>query len=299
MVRISITKNKMENTKMTDEKLFELCKRYGSEAQLWRRRFVGLLPEVNKRRLYLKKGFSSIFEFSAKLCGLSNDQVRLALNLEKRLEDKPVLKKMLEEGQVSINKLARVVSIATPINEEELAEKVKVLTKSALETFVRDEKYSVSQNQEGSRKPLFESKSLPGQTSVKQEFHLAPDVVSELNTLNSMGIDVNDFLRKALEQRKEEIAKDMQSTQPDGPKNATAASTRYIPAKVKKVLREEYGTKCSIPNCQKPAEVIHHTQRFGITHNNDPRFLAPLCYEHHEIAHAIDLKYQVMRKAGF
>jgi len=285
MMRISITKNKMENTKMTDERLFELCKRYGSEAKLWRQRFVGLLPEVNRRRLFLKKGFSSIFEFSAKLCGLSNNQVRLALNLEKRLEDKPVLKKMLEEGQVSINKLARVVSIATPINEQELAEKVKVLTKSALETFVRDEK------QEGSNKPLFEAKSLPGQT-----FQLASDVISELNTLHSIGIDVNDFLRKALEQRKEEIANKKEKIASEM-KNATAAPNRYIPAKVKTLLREEYGTQCSIPNCQKPAEVIHHTQRFGLSQNNDPRFIAPLCHEHHEIAHAIDLKFQVIRKA--
>ena len=38
---------------------------------------------------------------------------------------------MLENGEVSINKLARVVSIATPENEEELAEKVKVLPTSA------------------------------------------------------------------------------------------------------------------------------------------------------------------------
>lgn len=290
---------------LSDEKLFELCKRYGSEAQLWRRRFVGLLPEVNRRGLYLKKGFSSVFEFSAKLCGLSNDQVRLALNLEKRLEDKPVLKKMLEEGQVSINKLARVISIATPSNEKELANKVQMLTKSALETFVRDQKQEVSQGQEGFGEPLFESEGLPGQTSVRQEFQFEPDVVSELNNLHSMGIDVNELLRKMLEQRKEEIenkkeeiAKDMRSTKPDGPKDTTAAPSRYIPAKIKTLLREEYGTKCSIPNCQKPAEVIHHTQRFGLTRNNDPRFLAPLCHEHHEIAHAIDLKFQEVRKVS-
>ena len=273
--------------------------------------------------LFLKKGFSSIFEFSAKLCGLSNDQVRLALNLEKRLEDKPFLKKMLEEGQVSMNKLARVVSIATIQNQEALAEKVKVLTKSALETFVRDQKQGVSQDQEGFKKPLFGDESLPGQTQMGEQsmvFQLAPDVVSELNSLHSMGIDVNDFLRKAFEQRKEGIAKkkeeiveEQQEVKPDETKGATVAkeqqenfdsaagepqkSSRYIPAKIKKVLREEFGTKCSIPNCQKPAEVIHHTQRFGLTKNNDPRYLAPLCHEHHEIAHAIDLKFHEMRKA--
>lgn len=41
---------------------------------------------------------------------------------------------MLENGEASINKLTRIVSIATPDNEEELAEKIKVLPKSALYT---------------------------------------------------------------------------------------------------------------------------------------------------------------------
>jgi hypothetical protein len=127
---------------ITNEKLFHLCKKCGSQAKLWRQKFIGLLPEVNRRRLFEEKGFSSIFEFAAKLCGLSVEQVRLALNLEKRFSDKPVLKSMLENGEISINKLARVVSIATPENEEELVEKIKILPKSALDTLVRDEKFA-------------------------------------------------------------------------------------------------------------------------------------------------------------
>src|SRR3989344_4880403 len=170
---------------ITDEKLYELCKKFGASALLWRQKFIGLLPEVNRRRLYEKKGFSSIFEFAFKLCGLSAEQVRLTLNLEKRFEDKPVLKKMLEDGEASINKLARVVSIATPENEEELAEKIKVLPTRALETFVRDEKYL--QNPNGSQKPLFGNKSLHVQTL---NFEISDDVKEELNKLSSKGIDV-------------------------------------------------------------------------------------------------------------
>ena len=269
--------------KITDEKLYELCKKYGSSALLWRRKFTGLLPEVNRRRLYERKGSSTIFEFAAKLCGLSIDQVSLALNLRKRFEDKPTLKKMLEEGEVSINKLARVVSIATPENEAELAEKVKILPVRALNTLVRDEKRVANEN--GLQKPLFGSKNLyvraglPGQT-----FELAPDVTEQLNSLRSKGIDINELLRKFLKQRKEEIAEEIQP-----------ASSRYIPAKVKEVLRQEHGTKCSIPTCNKPSEVIHHTQTSGLSHAHDPRFMALLCHEHHAIAHSMDVKYYEIR----
>ena len=276
---------------MSDRELLRLCQEYGFKTRLWRRKFTGLLPEVERRRLYEKKGFPDIYVFAAKLCGLSTDQVDLALNLRRRFEDKPTLKKMLEEGEVSINKLARVVSIATPENEAELAEKVKILPVKALNTLVRDEKRVTNDN--GSQKPLFGGKSLYVQTGLPgQTFELAPDVTEQLNELHSKGIDVNELLRKFLEQRQEEIEKKKEEIA----KEAQPTFSRYVPVKVKEVLRQEHGTKCSIPTCNKPAEVIHHTQTFGLSQTHDPRFMAPLCHEHHAIAHSMDVKYHEIRR---
>lgn len=317
----------MKPANLTDEKLYELCRRYGSSALLWRQKFIGLLPEVNRRRLYERKGFSDVYEFAFKLCGLSEEQVRLTLNLKSRFGNMPTLEKMLEEGEVSINKLARIVSIATPENEKELAEKVKILPVKALNTLVRDEKMAAkntetvpteTRNQNGFQKPLFGDKSLYVQTDLHvQTFELAPDITEQLNELHSKGIDVNELLRKALNQRKEEIEKrkeeiareiqDERKERNDGrgerdvqvPTNTnepkSKSASRYVPVKVKEVIKEEHGTKCSIPTCQKPAEVLHHTQTFGLSHSHDPRFLAPLCHEHHLIAHSMDVKYHEMR----
>ena len=138
---------------MTDEKLYELAKMYGRNALVWRQKFMGLLPEVEKRKLYERKGFGSIFEFAYKLAGLSEQQVRTALNLERRFAELPALRSLLVEGKVSINKLVRVASIATVENEGELAEAVQLLPKKALETWVRD----------GLDKPQNEGKVVPGQ----------------------------------------------------------------------------------------------------------------------------------------
>ncbi|PIZ75584.1 hypothetical protein COY05_03620, partial [Candidatus Peregrinibacteria bacterium CG_4_10_14_0_2_um_filter_38_24] len=135
----------MNNTKissMPDENLYNLCKTYGERARIWRQRFAGLLPEVFKRKLYEKKGFFSIFEFAKKLAGMSEEQVRRVINVEKRFEDMPALKMLLTSGKVSINKLSRIVSIAKPGNEMFLATQVQVLSKSAVETLVRDEKFA-------------------------------------------------------------------------------------------------------------------------------------------------------------
>jgi len=328
--------------KLSNENLYKLCKKYGSQAKLWRQKFIGLLPEVNRRRLFEEKGFSSIFEFAAKLCGLSVEQVRLALNLEKRFEDKPVLKKMLENGEVSINKLARVVSIATPENEEELVEKIKILPRSALDTLVRDEKCAnnlelqnqngregaehMYGNQNGLQITLFEPKSLPGQIQsnclpgtirrmVGQtlNFELSEDVIKELNELHVKGCDVNELLRKLLQQRreeiiqkKEEIAEEIherarlvhdQNTGSSDPQLPKAKNpSRYIPVKVKNILNEEFGTKCAMKNCTKPAEQTNHTKRFALSQDHDPRFMARFCRDHHILAHSVDIKFHRARK---
>lgn len=115
-----------------------------------------------------------------------------------------------------------------------------------------------------------------------------------MNELNARGINVNELLRDMLKRRREEIAR----TKEEISENIEVTESRYIPVKIKKVLREEYGEKCSIATCKKPSGVIHHTQRFGVSQNHDPKFLAPLCSDHHVIAHSIDYKYQEVRASA-
>lgn len=271
---------------MTDKKLYQLCKQYGAQARLWRQKFIGLLPEVNRRRLYERKGFESIFVFAAKLAGLSQEQVRLALNLEKRFEDKPALKSLLVEGEVSLNKLTRVVSIATTENEEELAEKVKMLSQPALEALVRDERHFKSEN--GLEQPLFTSKSLRPQTL---NFELSEELIDQLNELHAQGRDMNKFLIDLLQGRKENIEQKKEELS----ETAVPTKSRYVSTKILAFLKEEYGDKCSIKTCFRPAVETHHTQRFSLASTHDPKYLAPLCHEHHSIAHAVDRKVQSYR----
>lgn len=287
---------------MPDENLLKLCAKFGARALKWRRRFIGLLPEVQKRRLFEKKGFNSIFEFAYKLAGLSEKQVRVVLNLSTRFEDKPTLKGILESGEASVNKLTRVASIATQENEEELAEKVMVLPKGALDTFVKDVKILSAENggQNGLSKTLFHPKSLPGQTL---DFEISDEVAKELNHLNFQGHDVNKIILELLEKRKAEIIQKKQELaqeaieRRDTKKEALEPGAKlkissYIPVKIQTVLKEEYGEKCSIPHCCKSAKGDHHSQRLALVGLHDPRYIAPMCKEHHQIAHLIDQKYR-------
>lgn len=276
----------MDIQRLTDKELFELCKEYGTKALIWRKKFIGLLPEVNRRKLYEKNGCASIFEFAAKLCGLSAEQVRLTLNLEKRFWDKPILKALLINGEISVSKLAKVASIATPENEEVLAAQLKILPRSAIEILVRDEVKSIPGNSNPQQN--FEDASAEKWDSTLQ---LSREVVTKLIELQEKGIDINKLILGFLMEREEKITE----TKEEISASFQSTASRYIPIKIKKILREEYGDKCSITTCNKPSETIHHTQRFSLSQNHDPKFLAPLCTDHHIIAHSIDVNYHRTR----
>lgn len=265
--------------RLSDKVLLEQCIKFGREALLWRNKFRALLPEVERRRLYLLKGFKNIYEFGERLAGLSMAQVAESLNIAQRLEDKPVLKSLLESGEVSVNKIVRVMSIATVENEGELAEKVQLLSLSALKTYVQDLKLEV----------------MVDQTSVEvphaNEYGLNEEVIQRLKELKKKGIDVNEALLEFLNQRDQKIVRTKDQIAEELPES----SSRYIPARVKNILNQEHGSKCAIKGCNKPSREVHHAARFSFSKSHNPNLMAPLCREHHQIAHAIDIKVAEIR----
>lgn len=262
----------MEPQHLSDEDLYDQCREYGMLALLYRRKFIGLLPEVSRRSLYEKKGFSSIFEFAFKLGGLSEEQVKRAISLSEHFEGRPHLQNLLTSGEVSINKLARVAAIATPENEDFWALQVQNLPQKALETLVRDERPQKNEN-------IVEFESVRA-----HNLKLCEKVEKQLAELQDKGIDIDALLLEFLEDREAKIAEE---------KAALASQTttsRALNKRTKNLLKQEHGTKCAIPNCKKPAEQIHHTHRFSLAKNHNPYYLAPLCKQHHQIAHSIDQK---------
>ena len=163
------------------------------------------------------------------------------------------------------------------------------LGRKALETLVRDE--GIFQKQNGLCKPLFEAKSLHVQTL---NFELSMEVLERLNELHAQGKNVNELLVGLLKERKEKIEEKKERLS----KDAKRTDSRYMTVETRELLEEEYVEKCSIKTCLKKAEEIHHSQRFSLAHTHDPKYLAPLCREHHQIAHAVDGKVVASRTSG-
>lgn len=60
-------------------------------------------------------------------------------------------------------------------------------------------------------------------------------------------------------------------------------NSRYISIRIRRNLLRKTAGKCSYPECQRPAQVFHHTDRFANSRSHES--LRPVCRIHHEFAH--------------
>lgn len=283
---------------LSDKELYVECKKWGSAALKARWRFEGLLSEVNRRRLYEKKGFDTIYDFARILAGVSRNQVNRVLQLDRKFEDKPALREVLIEGKVSVNKLARVASIATEENQIELLEKVQKLSKAAVDVYVKERRNIEPDG-------LFKTdEPVPGHSIDEPNYDfeiinaMSPELKKSLKELIDQGHNVNKILlgllaerARKIEEEMEEVSCEVRREEEEEPKNG-----RYVKVKIKRILREKYGSKCGQKGCENLAVNIHHEKLFAKNHTNDPRWLRPLCKSHHEIVHQYDWQVQKFRQ---
>ncbi len=304
---------------MSDNDLLNYSILFGKVALRARNKFIGSLPEIARRGIYQKKGFESVFHYAKITGGVSVEQVRTVLNLARQFDKFPNLSRLLMTGIVSINKLVRITSAVNVENEEEWANHVQILSNRALETLVRDYKnariddvtvardfedpseFQTADNPKKSwlseaNKPSSELhvQLVPQSNSVV--LNLDSDVRAALVELQRKNIDINEELREFLAIRKAKIEQEKaELAKLDSEKVNNGEISRAIPTHTKRLLKKEFGDLCALTDCNKKSVEIHHTNRFSMSRSHNPYYLAPLCHEHHQIAHSIDVKVMLKR----
>ena len=109
--------------------------KYGAEARRRMRKCELLLPEIDRREIWKRKGFGSIYEYAAKLAGMSHEKVRECLRIHHHIEDKPELMEVAEkQGLFSVQPVA---TIATREDAGFWAEKAASMPKNVLEKYTQ------------------------------------------------------------------------------------------------------------------------------------------------------------------
>jgi len=260
--RISTTASKSSPATLASENsIHTQFVEYGRNAKEWLRKCALLLPEIDRKQIWKKKGFSSIFEYAGKLAGMSKSSVKDALRIMRKVEDKPALRKVIDEK--GIQSVKPVIAIATPETAEFWAEKARIMSKNTLETYVHEYRLA--------RLP-----GTPAQSEKQITMTLTPDIAAELEKLKGKG-DWNTLMKELLQLRKEKL----EAEKPKPVEN----HSRHIPAKIEKFVIAKTRGQCAYPGCTKPYKTLHHTQRFALDHVHDPDQIVPLCEAHEHLAH--------------
>lgn len=244
---------------MQIEEIHQKFVEYGTHAKEWRRKCALLLPDIEKYEIWRRKGFQSIYEYAAKLAGLTRLQVDDAIRILRKIVDKPSL--MAIAQQKGINAVRPVATIATKETDQYWAKKADTMSKNELETFVRD------------------ITAVNGQTKIFNKeiitMELNPEIATKLKQLN--GSNWNDLMETFIIL----YEKDLVASKPPVKKTAS----RAIPAKIAQYVVKRCRNKCEFPDCDKPYKHLHHTNRFASDKTHDPNQIIALCEAHHNLAH--------------
>ncbi|MCX6735185.1 MAG: hypothetical protein NTZ25_04755 [Candidatus Peregrinibacteria bacterium] len=268
---------------------------YGRNAKEWMRKCALLLPEIERQQIWRKKRFHNIYDYAAKLAGMSREQVNDALWILNKIKDKPALLKVVEIK--GLNAIRPIISIATQENAIFLAEKATIMSNHTLRAYAKGINQGLltsSKNEQFNRldfrdvttaqsanlqieiddaeKPA-DQNCLPKITILIQ---LDPQVADQLQKIKGQA-DWNETIRELLKLREEKLEQEKPKT--------VENATRPIPTKIEKYAIAKTNSTCAFPSCTKPYEILHHTDRFAQYHTHDPDRIIPLCKAHENLAH--------------
>ena len=263
-----------KSEKILHEKFVE----YGRSAREWTRKCALLLPEIARLEIWKKRGFGSIYEYAAKLAGMSHAAVDDALWIARKIEDKPELMRIAE--QKGINAVRPIVAIATKETADFWAEKVREMSVHTLQTYVREfKKADLQARINGDFRDV--PKCLHPQDLFSEiNLRVKPEIAEKLQKLKGSN-DWNELMEKFIELYEEKV----EEQKPTVEEIPEKAKSRYVPAAIKSYALAKTNGACAFPSCYKPYEILHHTDGFALTHSHNPDKLVPLCRAHERLAH--------------
>ncbi|MFA4891082.1 MAG: HNH endonuclease signature motif containing protein [Candidatus Gracilibacteria bacterium] len=253
----------MEKIDEKTESLHREFSEYGRNAKEWAKRCMLLLPEIDRYKVWAKKGFGSIYEYAAKIAGLSHNQVNESLRILGKIENMPALMAVAQEK--GILAVRPVATVATKETEKELAEKARNMTRNELEVYVKG-------GHSESGRPG--AAGQPGKVSVTMV--LDPAILDQMKKLKGDG-EWEDVMVAFLKLREKEL----DEVKPE----AVPSTSKHTPEPIKRFVKKRDNRKCVFPGCGRKFAELHHADGFARVGVHDPDRIFCMCEGHHDLAH--------------
>lgn len=247
----------------------EKFKEYGRKSLEYRRKCELLLPEIYKKQIWREHGFGNIYEYAAKLAGMSNSVVDNCLRIYQKIHDKPELLEIAEKK--GLNAVKPVAYIANIDTAAFWAEKAKDMSNGSLSTYVKEYRRSFGiENIEADG----DISGLDKNVQMLEEvvMTLKPQILRQLEKMRGEST-WNDLMEKLVINGIAQMPK------------AVKATSRHVPNPLQRFVKGKFNELCHFPGCKLRGEIFHHTQRFALEKVHDPARLVYLCTEHERIVH--------------
>lgn len=271
----------MNNPKYLHQKFVK----FGFLRRKYKNEMLAILPQIYKSGIY-KKYASTIVEYAGKYGAISRSAVETRLRLEPNLDGKPHLKAAIKE--VGVNKVAMIAKLATPETDEMFADKIKNMSKPAVQTLSKELRHPPKAGAGKNENVNVETVCCAVPEKIKVELDEEMTFLF-LKLKEKMGENLSnkEVMKMILEKTvNAEFSKSLTGQRLTETKNhgeTNEEEPRPIRAKRKREELEKTGGKCAYPSCNRLVKNFHHQDRYSETKNH--KNIKGLCREHHEFAH--------------
>ncbi len=295
---------------------------YGRNAREWMRKCVLMLPELERERVWEKKGFGSLAEYAGRLSGMSHKTVSDGLRILRTVEHMPDIMRVIEER--GINCVKPIVTLLTPENQQFWAEKAMMMSQHALQMYRNESEHqsmispampSLAMFREGALSKTINKQ--PEEAIYKindMENAAAADVARDTVNISAMnaahdvtntsatdpspkkiiGIELSASTLNRLTKLKgndewdtlmNELLDMREKMLGQNMPEEKQTESRHIPAEIKRFVIERSRGICEVGACAKRYNILHHTQRFAAEQTHDPSRIVALCTSHERLVH--------------
>ncbi len=267
---------------LNDRQLHKKFTKLGLKRTALTRKLFIMIPEIEKRKIYIKKGCKNIQEYALKYAGLSYSAVRSCITVLNKANKFPLIASEIEN--VGIYKADLALKIANKENEAIVVDKMKNMSRSAFKLLVSETKTHGFSDRKCDAVPMKKSISLRGES-----LKIFNRLKFKLKNLNE-----EELILKILKIAESQIQQDTEKAhnrektrsslgQKIAEKFLPAGISRYIPASLRNDVIKRSDGICQYPNCSSKIDTFHHIDRFS--ENKSHKNIIGLCKEHHEFAH--------------
>ena len=239
------------------------------------------LEQIQVKRIFLEKGYSSLFEYIVKALGHSESTAYSFQTILRKSREVPELKQMVKAGEITLCKARRIAPAITSQNSGEWLELAKTATTREIDQKLVEKCPQLVRERITAKAPGRSELKIGISQRLEEKLKRAQDLVSQKK---QRSVTLEETLEAALDQI-------LENSSPRKKARVTKKPNRTLTTKTKKLVLNRDGHRCrqihpSGERCQNQRFLdVHHLKPRSEGGNHELDNLLTLCSTHHHWLH--------------